>query len=243
MAATFFPFFHFQQSDLQEEGGERQQSRRLSFRQETVAMAELTPALKPNQDRFFQYLERDIQSGTRHNYPFVKMSDYKRIYQSMATGKELGGTFSLGKDNSLTIASFSDGQTASVDVPLSPYEFHTHPNTCNSKKNCALGVGSVQDLSNILERSSSGNICHFVFAIEGVFVIKVRRDSPDFMKRNFGQKTLQELKRLQVAFAQTSQTYKEFREEWLQVMNNSGCFEVDYFPLGVGPYAKPPSGF
>jgi hypothetical protein len=229
-----FPFDHGFSQRVIKSGDES------DFHQEEIE--EIIPAIKPNNQRFFQYLDREMVSSSRHQYPFLAKSDYVKIYESLKTGYEIGGTFKLGDEHKdLRIEHMSDGRSNSVDVPLSRYEFHTHPAGCPSKAhNCALGTPSIKDMENILERSSKGNEIHSIFARDGVFVVKVKR-GPNFKKKSFGQAVLGDLRKVQNDFTFSSMTYKEFRGAWMDRVGRGDVFEVDLFPLGVGVYFKPPT--
>ena len=106
---------------------------------------------------------------------FLDPVDAKRIRMSLSSGKEIGGIMRLDPTtNILRSEPFISGDRTSINIPLGKFEFHTHPNKCLSKKKCALGVPSIEDLENIYDRGADGNCYHLVFAHEGLYVVGLK---------------------------------------------------------------------
>lgn len=196
--------------------------------------------------------------GVPRGHAFVDFEDYKKIYQTLGENKlmERGGTLTMDSSKRhLNLHQMDNGKSASVDVPLANYEFHTHPGTCQSRRSCALGCPSIQDMKNILERSNC-NHTHFVFSWEGVYGVSVLRDqirpqcgttaaSKHYKQLKMdsvyqkAQKQIRELDDLQTKFSTSPMEYDAFLEEWMKIIRRPGsAFRVMLFPMGKAPYVE-----
>lgn len=202
-------------------------------------------------------------SSYRHNtrnissdHVCVSMDAYQAIYQwlskAVTRGQrdryEEGGTFRL-EGGELHIDKHVDGKKASIDIPHAKYEFHTHPGICGDstseeRSQCMLSTPSVADCVNVLTRGTRhGNIAHFVFAYEGVFVMVCRRpeDDLDDAKQRL-MRQLSEAKSVVAEFVNSNTIpYMKTVSKWLKILNVSSCpLQITFFPIGQAPCA--PSG-
>jgi len=195
----------------------------------------------PNDETFYKFAKKELNEGNSHNHPFIDKGTYSNLYRCLREPNEVGGIFAISrKDGKLHVEleKLSGGQSNSVDVPLSEFEFHTHPGKCLSKERCALGTPSTRDMQNILERSAKGNIAHAIVAWEGVYVVKVKVGK-SFHQNGYGANDIEKLKQVQQDFTYSQMQYPHFLQEWMKtVCHKDSCFEVDFFPIGTGFYMK-----
>ena len=181
----------------------------------------------------------------KNHRPMVSLKAYDSMEKALNTSKyEYGGYFEHDpKVNELNVDYVTGGSKDSISLPISTYEFHTHPNKCYSKHNCALGMPSLPDMLNIFDRCTQKNECHFVFAHEGSFVVGVKNEFRNLYLRDpklcaQDRKGLKgRLKTLYDKFDKSSRmSYKEFLQIWLRYINAADSyFRVDYFPKYIGP--------
>jgi hypothetical protein len=183
----------------------------------------------------------------------VHMDAYRKIYGwlSAAVTKgqreryEEGGTFKV-VDGELHVDKHVDGKKASIDIPHSKYEFHTHPGVCGDstaeeRSQCMLSTPSVADCVNVLTRGcKNGNIAHFVFAYEGVFVIVCKDPNYDLeqAKRQL-MVQLSEAKKVVAEFVSSKTIpYMKTVSKWLKLLNDRRCpLQITFFPIGQAPCA------
>lgn len=65
------------------------------------------------------------------------------------------------------------GDSSSVDPPIAPVSLHTHPYSCYEDEDCFWGWPSGEDMRESVRHSIGGNVAHFVFTVEGTYVITV----------------------------------------------------------------------
>ena len=181
------------------------------------------------------------KEGLLSKLPYIDADSYIKLTSSLDKGKEYGGSFKQKQGtNELHIDYMTGGGNSSIVLPTFYYEHHTHPSKCTSKSNCALGMPSVPDMINILSRCTEGNLCHFVFAHEGVFSVGVKSRYRKLYKENKNVHTIDkkkirhQLNKLYNKFTNSSKmSYKSFSEIWLNEINGHDCpFKVDFFPTG-----------
>ena len=196
--------------------------------------------------------KRNTQNISSH-YVCINMHAYKTIYEwlSKAVTKgqrdryEEGGTFKL-ESGELHIDKHVDGKKASIDIPHAQYEFHTHPGICGDstfeeRSQRMLSTPSVADCTNVLTRGSRhGNIAHFVFAYEGVFVMICKQPDADLddAKRRL-MKQLSNAKTVVAEFVNSNTIpYMKTVSKWLQLLNVPECpLQINFFPIGQAPCA------
>ena len=184
-------------------------------------------------------------SQQSRNRPIVSLDSYKQMEKALNTSKhEYGGYFNHDTNvNELRIDYLTGGTRDSINLPISNFEFHTHPNKCVSKSNCALGMPSIPDMVNIFERCTQNNLCHFVFAHEGTFVVGVKNEYKSlYLKKKEQQKNDRKIlkKRLNSLYQKfdnsSKMTYGEFLKIWMKYVNaDDSFFRVDFYPKYIGP--------
>lgn len=159
---------------------------------------------------------------------------------------EFGGTLRVhGRDGTLVIEEQSNGGNNHVKIPVGTFMFHTHPNSCNQRRRCGLGMPSSQDVRRFhIDCVLHGCAAHFVFAKDGTYVVSVRpgvkdkllrahRQGSDAFDRLVEQYT-EPFARMQEQFeAQRghAERYPEFRKRWLEFCNNGdSSLQCLYFP-------------
>ena len=177
--------------------------------------------------------------------PIVSLPSYKKLEKALKSSKyEYGGYFNHNKNlNELEVDYVTGGSRNSINLPISHFEFHTHPNKCLSKKNCALGMPSIPDMLNILDRCTKDNKCHFVFAHEGTFVVGIKSPFRRLYHNdiNILKKDKHLLKKrlynLYNKFDDSvHMSYNEFLRIWMKYINaDDSMFRVDFYPKYIGP--------
>lgn len=88
----------------------------------------------------------------------------RRIRGLVDKHNEAGGilepNFETGQ---LDLVVASNGDRDSVAIPTGVFQFHTHPNTCKSRKACYFEFPSENDMGLIARDCMSGVLAHFVF--------------------------------------------------------------------------------
>jgi hypothetical protein len=194
---------------------------------------------------YYQHKEYDLD-GESHARPIISKEAYDRLVETMGTQYEVGGSLVVNGET-MDIDKYVDGSKGSISLPVSKFEHHTHPGKCESKADCALGVPSVNDMENILNRSTKGNFCHFVIAHEGTYAVKVRESYREHYNLNSEDKeralkrVRKELSKLQTEFSGSSMSYPRFQRLWMREINSSTSpFRVDFFSFNVGPVLPKP---
>jgi len=102
----------------------------------------------------------------------VNFKKLKEIFDLLKKHHECAGTLIVkqGKVQSYTI---SKGESDSVRTPLSIWNWHTHPLFLYSREGVCWGWPSGEDLREVVLFGLGGNKAHFVFTLEGVYIIKI----------------------------------------------------------------------
>jgi len=81
------------------------------------------------------------------------------------------------------------GDSASVTVAKGMVNMHTHPQACYSPdgEDTMWGWPSGDDMRECIRFMFDGNICHFVFALEGIYTIQVNPCVLYFLKNRVGE--------------------------------------------------------
>ena len=189
---------------------------------------------------YYQYKHKDLE-GEPHSRPILSRESYERLLKTMDTPYEVGGSFVVEGDT-MNIGKYVDGSRGSISLPISEIEHHTHPAKCESRANCSLGVPSVNDMENILDRSTKGNFCHFIIAHEGTYAVRVRESYREHYslnsedKKNALKRVRTELYKLQKKFSESDMSYPRFQRLWMREVNSlTSPFRIDFFSLNVGP--------
>ena len=162
-------------------------------------------------------------------YYTIPAADYQRVRSYLNASHEVGGYFEIRGSHIIPIIS-SNGDASNVMVsPNKPLVFHTHPGMCSSKLNCSLGVPSSQDMRQILDASTIGNVAHFIFAHEGVYVVQARCGLLEQYMRNksIGDSIKKRFKDFQDQFLHTKLDYNTWIRKWLGFANSMG-FSVKF---------------
>jgi hypothetical protein len=176
---------------------------------------------------------------------FVDPNDIRKIRKSFNTGKEIGGVMVLDEATGmLKMSEPITGEKTSINLPLSRFEYHTHPNKCLNKRKCALGTPSLEDLENIYDRGGDGNCVHFVFAHEGLYAVSLKPAHRGVFRQLSNPQnprpTFRQVSDLTNKFYQSGLTgmpYRTFRRRWMVLLNStSSPFVVNF----VSKNAKPP---
>eukprot|EP00899_Mesostigma_viride_P005821 jgi/Mesvir1/1523/Mv14506-RA.1 len=107
------------------------------------------------------------------------------IVKSMASGKELGGTFryDFGKGRLFNPTVTKFGHSNDVEIPHGVFEWHTHPQKCGMKE-CSLSSPSDTDVGVVLNDAQTENLGHFVFSRHGTFVMSLSPNLVVALKRD-----------------------------------------------------------
>eukprot|EP00899_Mesostigma_viride_P012946 jgi/Mesvir1/21652/Mv04073-RA.1 len=183
----------------------------------------------------------------------LKPSAFQNIVDSMNSGTERGGTFSIDTSN-LTLDSNKHtnvGGTNDVETPHGIIEWHTHPSKCTMDE-CSLACPSDVDIRVFLEDALTDNLSHWVFSLLGTFVVCLSPSLVLRMRRAQDKgafdsecQAIQDLfSALQDKFASRyitsknedeKRTHEEWHKtQWLKVAGDTG-FAVTLFPWGVNP--------
>lgn len=87
-----------------------------------------------------------------------------KIAEYMTRSNEVGGT--IEPDAGMTCLVVKEGKGGgkdSVVIPIGSFQFHTHPNKCESRGNCYFEFPSENDMSLIAQDCMRGAVAHFVF--------------------------------------------------------------------------------
>lgn len=114
-----------------------------------------------------------------------------QIYKFIYEDHEVSGTISLEgmgdnkKEEETTdkkyksaskISGFKKGEESSVSTKNDIYNYHIHPLVCYIKGDCVFGWLSGEDIKSCLQMALKGNKAHFVFSLEGVYVMSIKSD-------------------------------------------------------------------
>ena len=108
----------------------------------------------------------------------VQFKKLEKIFDLLKKSHECAGTLIVKKDNVVGYT-ISKGSSDSVRTPLSKWNWHSHPLFLYARENVCWGWPSGEDLREVILFALGGNSAHFVFSLEGVYVLKV---TPCFRK-------------------------------------------------------------
>ena len=164
---------------------------------------------------------------------YIPPLEYNKIREYLNNPNEVGGYFEI-RGNSMIPIITTNGSNDSIRVSQKhPFVFHTHPGRCISKSKCSLGVPSSQDMRQILDASTYGNVAHFIFAHEGVYVVQARCAMlQQYMKdKSIGDSVKLRFKKFQDEFTHSDLDYNNWIRKWVNFANQVG-FSVIFFPIG-----------
>ncbi len=102
---------------------------------------------------------------------FIKL---RKIYDLLEKDHECAGTLVV-KNNSIQGYTVSKGDADSVHTPLAPWNWHSHPLFLYTRENVSWGWPSGEDLREVIFFGLGGNNAHFVFALEGVYILQITK--------------------------------------------------------------------
>jgi hypothetical protein len=159
----------------------------------------------------------------------LNASDHARILKEVDTNREFGGNFALRSHNGtrqLYIEKGGYGTLDTVDISRNIVEFHTHPRKCVDD-DCALGVPSPPDITNILIGSAFGTQYHVLYSSDGVFVISVPKsiqaelsDERSFLR--FVKRFIPRLYKVFNEHVKGRLSYAKFRDRYMRVIHEMG---------------------
>lgn len=167
----------------------------------------------------------------------------QRMLFDSARLEEVGGTLIASSDGNLTIDEQQRGGSDHVKIPISTFMFHTHPNSCDKRQTCGLGMPSFQDIRRVhIDCVLYGCVAHFIFAKDGTYVVSI---NPAVKKRMLAafQSSKKEfhtlLKEYIAPFSEMQEAfenqkhhaakYPNFRKQWLTRANQSSSIRCCYF--------------
>ncbi len=112
-------------------------------------------------------------------FDFKKLS---KIYELLHKKHECAGTLVV-KNNEMVGYTISKGDTDSVHTPLSSWNWHSHPLFLYEREGVCWGWPSGEDLREVVFFGLGGNRAHFVFALEGVYVLNTTPCFKRWMKK------------------------------------------------------------
>lgn len=136
-----------------------------------------------------------------------------------------------------------------IDIDRALVDWHSHPNRCQSRDVCALGLPSPSDMANAFVGIVSGSLGHLVYGAEGTYVLQMQ---PAWARANVPrlQASIPALraaaKRVHDAFETTynrylndakRMTYEEYRRIWLRTCSDQR-FRVVFFKGEARPYLR-----
>ena len=164
----------------------------------------------------------------------IDSNSYQKMKDQLKKSHEVGGVF-VQQGNNLIPRFTSNGNSNSITVESNiPFNFHTHPGTCDNKMSCSLGMPSSQDMKQILAAAKEGNVAHFVVAHEGLYVVQVRCDLLQQYIQNASSTASairNKFKSFQQNFNKSHVHYDSFIPQWIQFANKNG-FHVLFYPEG-----------
>lgn len=100
-----------------------------------------------------------------------------KIRGYMQKTTEVGGTIEPTADmRELVVREGRGGGKDSVVIPVGTFQFHTHPNKCESRANCYFEFPSEHDMSLIAQDCMRGAVAHFVFTHGFVYKVSLSGD-------------------------------------------------------------------
>lgn len=165
---------------------------------------------------------------------YITAKDYGEMRKALRAENEVGGYFLIASRERLVPVINSNGDSDSIRVSKShPFVFHTHPGKCVSKMKCSLGVPSSQDMKQILDAATHGNIAHFVIAHEGMYIVQARCGLVHQYKNDpsVGEYIKSKFRDFQDQFLHSNLNYAHWVNLWLVFANQNG-FKVHFFPTG-----------
>ena len=114
-------------------------------------------------------ISKNMQKGTK--FDFNKL---KPVYDLLHKNHECAGTLVV-KNNKMIGYTVSKGDADSVHTPLSVWNWHTHPLFLYQREGVCWGWPSGEDLREVIFFGLGGNKAHFVFSVEGVYVLNTTR--------------------------------------------------------------------
>ena len=112
-------------------------------------------------------------------FDFKKLSN---IYDLLHKKHECAGTL-IVKNKEMEGYTISKGDVDSVHTPLSTWNWHTHPLFLYEREEVCWGWPSGEDLREVVFFGLAGNRAHFVFAVEGVYVLNTTRCFKKWLKK------------------------------------------------------------
>lgn len=108
----------------------------------------------------------------------INLNNLQEIYTFLHLNRECAGTL-IEKDNIIEGFTVMKGGTDSVRTPLSTFNWHSHPLFLYIREGVSWGWPSGEDMREVIFFGLGGNKAHFVFSVEGVYVLSI---TPCFKK-------------------------------------------------------------
>ena len=124
----------------------------------------------------------------------INEKDLKSIYDVMFDNYEYAGLFKkefkqgkkcddyecvIVQNEETVMQTLNKGNSSSVKTEDGYCNFHTHPLACYKGERTVWGWPSGEDMRETIGFMMRGNLCHFVFTLEGVYRIQV---NPNYLK-------------------------------------------------------------
>lgn len=136
---------------------------------------------------------------------------------------EVGGSLVCSPSGELVVGQTTAGEQRAVEIPIAAVNFHTHPNFCRGRVDCALGVPSAADMHEIAQATKlHGSMYHVVFAHEGTYVVRAPQPSRPLagVRMKFAA--------IQSTYDPDTEPYASFIARWLALAAEMG-YTVRYF--------------
>ena len=134
--------------------------------------------MKKNNSNIFK--KKDIFKIDKHTVTQLKKSPFSKCTlnkNKSCTQKEIAGSLSLIQNKlKLDKSSIIYGDEEGVPIVKSFYNFHSHPKEAYEKYNVKYAIPSSQDYIGYIHSVYKHNTrCHFIAAIEGVYIISMSK--------------------------------------------------------------------
>lgn len=168
----------------------------------------------------------------------LDLKKLKDIYPLLHLDRECAGTLTE-KNNRITGFTVTKGDSDSVRTPLSPFNWHSHPLHLYIREGVSWGWPSGEDMREVIFFALGGNRAHFVFSVEGVYVLTITPCFKNWLQNEI-EKPIERgiiVAMLEMVFKSThnlrtteyNDLYPLSPNDWIKMVEN---IRIDYFFKG-----------
>jgi len=163
--------------------------------------------------------------------------------------QEHGGALILDANGTMHLQETKTNARGSdyINLPLDMFMWHTHPQKCEQKASCGLGMPSSSDIERfIIDAMRSPCYAHLVFAHEGTYVLALKPSTRRLLAAKSASEQAAYAKQIAERFADIQKRFQEnfesvgyerFRKEWMQFANQQSI-DVVFFGKSKLPRFK-----